>query len=307
MLRDCPYVRLNVWLCVFVLEDTDNAAHQVPDIREIEPFGTVPIDGDIETRQRVLDEDLPHPPAHAPFAVEGRRSHDRVRESENLVIGDDHFFAGVFQGPVDAQRLARRFFRHDPLDKVPVDHARREIDEMFHAQPWRTRRVERILQRSQAVIEGGIRILIGFARVRDGGQMNHRLGLEAGHDGRQPVIVAGIGLDERDAVLTQQIEPLLDDLQIERAVRNVIRPGLDAVVVIDGQAVDDERLGPQPLQMQGQVVADKAGSADQSDSSSGHARHVTSPQRSPTSPVRRYIRRPRPRRGGRLARRWNIC
>ena len=121
--------------------------------------------------------------------------------------------------------------------EVAVDHARREEDEVLDAAAARV--VERVLERAQAVVEGAVRILVRAAGVRDRGEVYDDLRLDLAQNPRERVVVARVLRMERDAGLAEQVEALVDDPEVQVAVRRDSLAGGEVEQVVDLQAVDD--------------------------------------------------------------------
>jgi hypothetical protein len=129
---------------------------------------------------------------------------------------------------------------------------------------WSSGEVERVLQRAQAVVEGAEGVLVGLARVRDGGQVHDGRGLDVGEHARERVVVArvhGVHVDLRAA---QQVQALVEHLEVQLAV-DVLGVRREGEQVVDLQAVDDLDGGAAGEQVQREVVSDEAAAADERD------------------------------------------
>ena len=125
--------------------------------------------------------------------------------------------------------------------------------------------VERVFKGAQAVIEGRVGILIGDVGVRDRGKMDKRIRVELADQAADHLIIADVDDVDRYSGVMQEIEPVVHELEIQFAVRNVVHVAGECVQVVDLKAVDDLDLGAEPLQGERQVMSDKAGTASDGD------------------------------------------
>ncbi len=76
----------------------------------------------------------------------------------------------------------------------------------------------------------------------------------------------------------QQLQPLVDDAQVEALVPRVVIGGGERQQVVDLEAVDDRNPSPRPRQGKRQVMSDEAGPSNQHDPAFVEMDHVTSPR-----------------------------
>src|SRR5687768_6036685 len=240
-----------------------DAVDQVVDVSEIESLFPVTLDDQVLAAAGILDEHLPYSSADATLAIQRRRTNDCVGQIENLVIRYYELLSTEFEGAVYPQRIAHGVLADLGAVEIPVHHARREIDEVLHPS---SRDVEGVLECPEAVIERMKRILVGASGMRDGGEQHDHLRLQFPEQKAEPEVVPGIFHVERDLRGAEQLQPLVDDRQVQITLRQLARLTVQRQEVVDLKAVNDRDICPAPLELQGKVVPDEAGASDKDNS-----------------------------------------
>src|SRR5882672_7689487 len=101
--------------------------------------------------------------------------------------------------------------------------------------------------------------------MSDGGEMDDDVGLDLGEQRRQGMVVAGIENVNRDLGRVQQVETLVNEMQIERAIADIVGVDGKGGEVVDLEAVDDLDIGAHLLERQRHVMTDEAGAAGDDD------------------------------------------
>jgi len=91
--------------------------------------------------------------------------------------------------------------------EVPVGHARGEVDEVLDVAAGR---VERVLERAEAMIERGEWVFVRAAGVRHGRELNDHLRLQLVQQPTQRLVVSRILDDDLDPDGAQQVEALVE-------------------------------------------------------------------------------------------------
>src|SRR6185437_4968368 len=105
--------------------------------------------------------------------------------------------------------------------------------------------------------------------VRDSREMDDDVRLDRREERRKRLIVTRIENVNRNTRCMQVIEPLVNEVKVERAVADVVGVAGEGGEIVDLQAVDDLDLGAELLQGQRHVMADEPGAAGDEDTSAG--------------------------------------
>ena len=218
-------------------------------------------------------------PAHAARPVERRRPHDRVRQVEDLVVGDHHLLAGELERAVDADRVERVVLgdlRASGSCRRPCSRRRRRSARALSRakssafssvrSEWSNVR-HRVLVRACPRARSAARCTItcGSIAPSDAATGRGSRGRPAGAAGRRPR-AAGRAAAEQDLDVELAVGRVRAAAPCSAARWLTSRPSITCT------------SAPRSLSVEREVVADEAGPADERDAL---ARDVDQPWRSP--------------------------
>ena len=101
--------------------------------------------------------------------------------------------------------------------------------------------------------------------MSDGRQQNHDLRLNLIEQQTHARVIAGILHVQRYLRCAQQFQPLIDHVQIQLALRKLVRRRVQREQIVDFKPVEDRHVCAAPLQLEGKVVTDEPCSPNQKD------------------------------------------
>jgi len=110
-----------------------------------------------------------------------------------------------------------------------------------------------------------MRVLVRAVGVRDGREVDDRVGRDLGQRLRQVVVLAGVEAVQGDPGLAQQVEPLEQDADVQVAPPGLAVERRVVPEVVDGEAVEHVYVRALLLEREREVVTDEPGPADQCD------------------------------------------